>query len=174
MSDLTKWKCHASTDDATVPCLHDCVVTEIRQDGSELLLYLPNGFLLSPNDPRNPYKDAPRKTGAALAAVSLGFPDPVTDPEEAIRAELFHRHRICRGVGFTTVSYPDVSDLIDKVNRGKWTLEFISKYPCYDTGYFVTCCFNKPKRYAYRNCYLTVDCRRIDFYWSEVKEEPAW
>lgn len=173
MSNLSEWNHQATSGDAFVPILHDCVATEIRQDGSELSLYFPDGFWLHPNDPRNPY-DEPRRTGPSLVVVSLGFPKAETDLENAIYPELFHRHRICRGVGFTTVTYPRVSDLIDKVNSGKWRLDFNAKYTCYDTGYFVICSFHIGKKYYDRDCYLTVACRQIRYCWNEVAEAPPW
>ena len=166
------WAFCAKTGEDVIPYLHDCIATEIRQDGSELSLFFPDGFWLLARDPRNPYGDTLHRTGPSAAVVSMGYPEAEADVENAICAELFHQHCICRGLEFTTVTYPKVSALIEKVNKGRWSLEFKEKYPCYNRGYVVLCYFRTGK--DFRQCYLNLDCRRICFYWNEVLEDRVW
>ena len=111
--------------------------------------------------------------------VSLGYPEAVNDPNDAISAELFRRHRVCRGVGWTTCTYPSAEKLMEKVSRGKWEMEFVEKYPTYGRGWLIECYFRTIRRNAagwyntYR-CYLSVECRQIRFFWNEVLEERVW
>ncbi len=166
------WAFSAETGEAYIPYLHDCIATEIRQNGSELSLFFPDGFWLLPDDPKNPYGDTLHRTGPSAAVVSMGYPKAEADAEKAVRAELFHQHCFCRGIGFTTVSFPKINTLIQKINTGRWSLEFVEKYPCYGRGYVVLCYFRTGK--DMRQCYLNLDCRKIRFYWNEVSEDRFW
>lgn len=165
------WKYTAATGEAYTPYLHDCVATKINVDGSEMTLDLPDGFWLLPDDPRNPW-DEVHKTGPAQIVVSLGYPMPSNELDDAIFAELFHRRRLCRGVAWTTCTYPAVEKLIEKVNSGKWDLEFVWKYPTYDRGWLVEGYFHTGRKT--RKCYLTVDFRQIRFFWNEIRGDRVW
>ena len=166
-----QWKYHAEDGEEWIPYLHDCVAEEIRQNGSELTLVLPDGFWLLDDDPRNPYGEI-RKTGPAEVVVSLGYPRPQEDVDDAVTLELFRYHRLFRGVGFTTCTYPKSADLIEKVNRGKWKIEFVSKYQHYSRGYLIDCCVHAGRRM--HKCYASVECRGTQFFWDEVLEDRVW
>lgn len=165
-----KFKYSATADEEQAPCLHDCIATEIRLEGSELFLEFPDGFWLPVNDSRNPnpdmHKTGPEtgpETGPARAVLSLGYPEPATNPNDAIAVELFHSFRLFRGVSFTICRYPNAEKLIEKVNNGKWELEFVRKYP-EPSGCLIDCCFRAKKKHM--RCYLHVDCRQIRYFWN--------
>ena len=166
------WAFCSETGEDFIPYLHDCIATEIRQDSSELSLFFPDGFWILANDPRNPFGDTLHRTGSSMVVVSMGYPKAETGVQNAIRAELFHFHHIFRGMGLTTVSFPKIDSLIEKVNQGRWSLEFVEKYPCYNRGYVILCYFRTGK--DFRQCYLNMDCRKIRFYWNEVLEDRVW
>lgn len=166
------WAFSAETGESYIPYLHDCIATEIRQNGSELSLFFPDGFWILADDPQNPYGDTLHRTGPSAAVVSMGYPKAEADAENAVSAELFHRYRFCRSAVITTVSLPKTASLIEKVNSGRWSLEFVEKYPCYDRGYVILCYFRTGK--DSRQCYLNLECSKICFYWNEVLEHRIW
>lgn len=170
--EQNSWKFVSTPEDGVSPSLHDCYVTRMELVGRELCLFIPDGFKLMPEDPLNPY-DEPHMTGASQVVYSL-----LGDPENAVTLEvfrsfylhpirLFHSAQLC-----TTVSRFGLKKLMKQINRGKWRLEFVSKYTHYSIGYLYECCVHT-KNHMYR-CYLTVDCRQTRFCWNEVLKEPAW
>ena len=178
--DHDTWKYSSSYDDEYFPSLHDARAEKLELEGDELRLFFPDGFKLLPGDPLNPYDD-PRQTGPSQVVFSLlHSPDGNSDYDDFIFLELFHDHwfrprRLFRGTDpfFTACSRPKVGKLTEKLNSGSWKLEFVSKFDHYDVGYLYECYIHTKRRLLYR-CYLTVDCRKVRFYWNEVSEEPAW
>ena len=65
------WAFCSETGEDFIPYLHDCIATEIRQDGSELSLFFPDGFWILANDPRNPFGDTLHRTGSSMVVVSM-------------------------------------------------------------------------------------------------------
>ena len=104
--------------------------------------------------------------------VSLGYPKLADEPDNAISAELFDSPTLLKHKDFEICTHPSASKLIDKVNSGKWTLEFVTKYKYYDIGWLIECYFHSARKM--RRCYLTVDFRQIRFFWNEVLEDRIW
>lgn len=172
----TVWKFTASSGDAYVPSLHDRTAEKMELEGGELRLFFPGGFVLYPGDPQNPY-DEPHDTGPSQVVFSL--PDESVD---SIRLEVFHDHYLhpirlfdrlgVRGPLFVTCVRPGVPELIEKINAGKWQLEFVCGYTNPDLGIMFACTLHTNR--TSHNCCFTVDCRRIRYCWNEVLPEKAW
>ena len=177
--DHNTWKYRSSSDDGFVPSLHDAIAEKMELEGDELRLFFPDGFVLHPEDPLNPYDD-PRQTGPSRVVFSLLFPSyRKFGYDDSISLEVFRDHllrpiRLFREVNplFTTCSRTKITKLAEKINSGAWRLEFVSKFTHYDIGYLYECYIRTKRRW--HRCYLTVDCRRVSFFWNEVSEEPYW
>ena len=141
--------------------LHDCIAEKIQHQDGVLRFLFPDGFWITPNHKANNL-DKTVKTDASQVEFLV---DDIND----IRIHVYTR-TIFKN---TKVEFWDAGDLIDAVNCGKCTIEFIYQYRNYFEKMW-RCALHFKKKPYYRECQLYIPETRTIFRWNNLLPDHEW
>ena len=144
--------------------LHDCVANKILFERNTLRFYLPDGLWVTPHHKENTYGKTLR-TDAAAVSFSVEEPDDIT-------VRVFTRNAWCWSRK-TCVENWHMEQLMEAVNSGKCTLEFLTQYRSnYEQLWH--CVIHSEKRPYYRECQLYLPAAEATFFWNDLRPDREW
>ena len=144
--------------------LHDCISERILFKNNTLRFYLPYGFWVTTHHKTNLSGKVVR-TDASTVDFSIEDIDDIF-----IRVFTRHRWLWFRN---TRAELWDIEKLIDSVNRGKCTLEFITQYRTYGEQMW-HCAIRSDKKPYYRECHLHLPNAQATFCWNNLCPDREW
>ena len=135
--------------------LHDCIAEKILCTNEMLRFCFSGGFWVTPFHKANDLNKTVR-TDAAQVDFHV---DEINDVGVYVYAKTFFKK--------TMVEYWTLKDLVDAVNSGKCTLEFIYKYRTYFEHMWL-CALSSKKKPYYRECQLHIPGAAATYRWNEL------
>lgn len=141
--------------------LHDCTAEKILYKDGVLRLYFPEGFWVTPNHEESGLDKTVRTDAAQVDFCVKDIND--------ISIHVYTRTAFKR----TMVTYWNAGDLIDAVNSGKCTIEFIYQYRTYfEQMWRCDLCFQK--RPYCGECQLHIPGAKATYRWNHLRPECEW
>ncbi len=151
---------YTQTDAYPMISLHDCIATDIRMDGHDLLLDFPDGFRITPCSPYST-PERPVRTGAAqLCFRGLSADSPIDRIDIYKTTRLFGKPLFCRRL------QPDDTAFLKRFNREQYTPEFLSEYHDSPSALY-PCCIRKADSF-YAECQIELTARHIEYRWNTI------
>ena len=141
--------------------LHDCTANHIECFEAILRFTLPNGFQITQNHEANPFFKT-IKTDAAVVDFRIKDPNDIT-------VRVLTRHRFRK----TTVEDWEISRLLQTVNSGSASLEFLTQYKSYYEQLW-HCVLHSDQKPYYRECLLYLPEAKATYCWNELRPEYEW
>ncbi|MBQ8830447.1 MAG: hypothetical protein IJ017_02490 [Oscillospiraceae bacterium] len=143
--------------------LHDCVADKITYENGVLSFNLPEGFWITTNHDANDLENVIRTDSARV--------DFRVDDILDVSVDVYIRKRNI--IKRTIVQYWDAQDLIDAVNSGKCTIEFIYQYRTFFEQMW-QCVIRSEKKPYYRECYLHIPGTEVIYRWNNLRPDHTW
>ena len=144
--------------------LHDCVANHISFENHALRFFLPDGIWITPHHEENSC-GATVRSGAAEVIFSTKDIDEIT-------VRVFSERTCCRRRKVRVEDW-HMEQLIEAVNSGKCTWQFIAQYRSHDEQMWYCVIHSKKKPY-YRECQLYLPETRATFFWSDLRPDRKW
>ena len=141
--------------------LHDCEAHKILYKDGVLHFCFADGFWVTPNHEENDL-DKTVKTDASQVDFSI---DDIND----IGIDVYSRNIFKK----TKVEFWDAKKLIDAVNSGKCTIEFIYQYRTYFEQMW-RCALRFKKKPYYRECQLHLPGAKATYRWNNLRPDREW
>jgi len=141
--------------------LHDCHAHRIVFSEGMLRCCFPEGFWITPQHAANDL-DKVVRTDAAVVDFALADADAVT-------IRVFERNLLRQ----TVVKDWSLQTLIDRVNRGRCTVEFLYQYR-WDNDQLWECVIHAPRRPYYRACQIHLSSTQAVFHWNDLRPDCEW
>lgn len=141
--------------------LHDCVAQKILYKDGILCFCFADGFWITPNHEANDL-DKTVKTDASQVDFCI---DGIND----INIHVYTRNTFKQ----TKVEFWDAENLIDAVNSGKCTIEFVYQYRTYFEQMW-KCVLHFKKKPYYRDCQLHIPNTKATYRWNNLLPNRAW
>lgn len=138
--------------------LHDCRATKAKCENGILSFVFPEGIWVAPRHPDNT-KGKTICTDEALVEFTLQ-----TGNESDMTIYVFNEN-----AGVTTREEWNPERLIECINSGKYTLEFLYKYKGYDSMIIDCWLWSDEKPYS-RECELRLFLTGVKYYWNNLQE----
>lgn len=142
--------------------LHDCHAAKILFENGVLTFVFDEGFWVTDKHPSNT-TDKTVRTGVAEARFYLEFGD-----ETDITVQVFEKR-----FKQTVRKELELSELIEYVNSGKHTLEFLYQYKGYNSM-IVECWLWSDKKPYHRECQLKILLKDAKYCWNDLREDREW
>ena len=154
---------HNDSDDChdEVLTLHDCIAEKISFSNGTLRFFLPDGLWICPNH-KDSNLDKTVRTDAAVVDFCIEDIDDII--VRVLTRNCFRR---------TKVEIWDMRDLMESVNSGKCTIEFIYQYRTYFEQMWHCAIRSKVKPY-YRECQLHLPDTDAVFRWNGLRTDHEW
>ena len=154
------WK-HCDTTDKFIS-LHDCHATKVAYEQGILTLGFEDGIWVCPGHPDSTIDKTVRTDGAEVRFF-LEFGD-----ESDITIYIYEE------MGKKTIRKEwELSNLLEHVNSGKGTLEFLYQYKGYGTWILECWLWSKKKPY-HRECELKISLTGAEYCWNDLCEDREW
>ena len=144
--------------------LHDCIADKIKYENHALHFYFPDGFWITTKHKSNASGKVLR-TDASVVAFSL---EDIAD----IYLRVFTRKRRFLFTK-TSVEIWDIERLIDSVNSGKCTIEFVTQYRSYFEQLW-HCEIRSHKKPYFRECQLIIPNTNATYFWNNLCLDREW
>lgn len=141
--------------------LHDCVAEKVCFLDGFLRFYLPDGLWITPVHDANDLNKTVR-TDAAVVDFRIENVDDII-------VQVFTRYRFRK----TKVEIWEMRDLMNAINKGDCTLEFIYQYRTHFEQMWHCAIRSKRKPY-YRECQLHLPETDAVFCWNHLRPEHEW
>ncbi len=139
--------------------LHDCRATGLDVSGSRLEFVLEDGFLVLADNEHNPHNQ-PRKSDKASIVVNNYDLESVYFFREL---RFFRRHLL------TVRKSIPLKTLADRINSGKWQLEFITEYTTPFTVLYNCEIWSDRKPY-HTECQIEMVYGSIEYNWNSIAD----
>lgn len=154
------WK-HCDITDEHIS-LHDCHATKISYEKGLLTFGFEDGIWVCQGHPDN-MVDKTVRTDEAEARFFLESED-----ESDITIYIFKRE------GKKTIRKEwGLSKLLEHVNSGKGTLEFLYQYKGY-CSMIIECWLWSKKKPYHRECELKISLTGVEYCWNDLREDREW
>lgn len=154
------WK-HCDITDEHIS-LHDCHATKISYEKGLLTFGFEDGIWVCQGHPDNTV-DKTVRTDEAEARFFLESED-----ESDITIYIFKRE------GKKTIRKEwGLSKLLEHVNSGKGTLEFLYQYKGY-CSMIIECWLWSKKKPYHRECELKISLTGVEYCWNDLREDREW
>ena len=154
------WK-HCDTTDEYIS-LHDCHATKVSYEKGILTFGFEDGIWVVSGHPDN-LVDKTVRTDEAEVKFFLEGRD-----ESGLSIYVF------KEVGSKVIRKTwELSNLLDHVNRGKGTLEFLYQYKGYGTLIIECWLWSKKKPY-HKECQMKLFLTGAEYCWNDLSEDRAW
>ena len=151
-----KDSCHSNT-----LTLHDCVAERIDFCDGYLRFVLTDGFWITPNHNDNNFGNTVR-TDAAIVDFNIRNMSDIT--VRVFTPSIFKK---------TKVEIWEMRELMQTVNSGSCSIEFISQYRAYFEQMW-HCAIRSKKKPYYRECQLHLPETEAIFRWNNLRAECEW
>ena len=141
--------------------LHDCLADKIMYENGILRFYFADGFWVTPNHEANSLGKTVRTDASQV--------DFCMDDISNIGIHVYTQSVFKK----TKVEYWDASKLIDEVNRGKCTIEFIDQYRN-DAEQMWRCTLRFKKKPYFKECQLYIPETTATFRWNNLRSDREW
>lgn len=141
--------------------LHDCVAEKILYQDGILHFHFADGFWITPSHEENSLDKTVRTSASQV--------DFCIDDIKDIDIHVYTRNIFKR----TTVEFWDANNLIDAVNSGKCTIEFIYQYRTYFEQMW-RCALHFKKRPYYKECQLYIPGANATYRWNNLLPDREW
>ena len=142
--------------------LHDCVAEKITHRDGILRFYFADGFWVTPQHEAND-SDKTVRTDASQVDFSI---DDIRD----IIIHVYTRRNISEK---TVVEFWDADKLIDAVNSGKCSIEFIYQYRTFFEQMW-RCALHFKEEPHYRECQLHIPGANATYRWNTLLTDREW
>jgi len=139
--------------------LHDCVSHKIVFENKALRFCLPEGFWITPHHKEN-------TTGKTVRTDASAVSFSVEDLQE-ITVYVFTRNTWFLSRKQALEEW-QIGQLMEVVNRGKCTIEFITQYRSYYEQMW-HCVIHSEKKPYYRECQLYLPKTEATFFWNDIR-----
>ncbi len=144
--------------------LHDCTTDKISYENNLIRFSLPDGLWVTPHHKENDTGKVLRTDAAVVTFVA-------EDLDDIVIRVLTRGSRLFRSK--TRVEIWDMKQLINAVNCGKCTLEFITQYrTCFEQLWF--CDIRSKKKPYYRECQIHLPNTKAEFCWNNLCLDREW
>ena len=141
--------------------LHDCVADKITYKSGVLEFFFSDGFWIVPCHGENDLGKTVR-TDASQVAFHI---DNIEDVDIQVYTRNFFKK--------TKVEFWSANDLLDVVNSGKCTIEFIYQYRASFEQMWL-CALNFKKKPYYKECYLHLPGATATYKWNNLLPNREW
>ncbi len=141
--------------------LHDCIANKIAFKDSTLRFTLSDGFWITSNHNDNNLGKTVR-TDAAIVDFHI---DDIND----ITIHVFTKNIFKK----TNVESWDMNELMEDINNGKISIEFITQYRTHFEQLW-RCAIRSKKKPYYRECQLHLPETKAIFRWNNLRAECEW
>ena len=141
--------------------LHDCVADKVSVFNNTLRFTFPDGLWVTPLHEDNT-SDKTLKTDAAVV-------DFCVENIDNIKVHTFTRTLF----GKTKVETWNIHILMNAINNGECTIEFITQYRAHFEQMWLCVLHSKKKPY-YRECQLHLPGTEATFRWNDIQLEREW
>ena len=152
---------HYDTDDESIS-LHDCRATKILYENGVLTFVFPDGIWITQDHPGNTTGRVLRTDRAEVQFhLELGNESDITlyvfreKWKKTVREE-----------------WP-LTKLMEGVNSGKYTLEFLYQYKGYHARIIECCLWSEQKPY-HRECEIKLSLKGMTYGWNRLCEDKEW
>ena len=154
---------HNETDDChgNTLTLHDCIAEKVTFCDGILRFYLPNGFWITPEHDEN-ILDKTVRTDAAVVDFLISDSDEIS--VDMFKKSLFNK---------TMVESWEINDLIDAINKGDFSLEFVYQYRA-NFEQLWQCVIHTKKELYYMECQLHLPEAQATFRWNNLRPDQEW
>ena len=155
---------HNDADDSydKLLTLHDCIAEKVSYTDGVLRFFLSDGLWIAPTHKENILGKVVR-TGAAVVDFRIENIDDII-------VRVFTRNRFTRN---TKVEIWEMRDLMEIINRGKCTIEFIYQYRTHFEQMWHCAIRSKVKPY-YRDCHLHLPNTEAVYRWNDLRPDHEW
>ena len=151
--------------DETYISLHDCVAERAWFENSKLGFAFKDGFYVSP--------DHPESNLSTMVLTDLSHAEFTLSPDEGANYDVsvcFFKKTL---FGRTLKIDWTVQQLVDNINAGKCSLEFLYQY-LDGNSRIIECVLHFPKRPYYCDCLLKIESAKVCYYWNSLCEDKPW
>ena len=141
--------------------LHDCEAQKILYKDGVLCFCFADGFWVTPNHEANTLGKTVR-TDTSQVKFSI---DDINDIDIHVYTQNIFKE--------TIVEYWDANKLIDAVNSGECTIEFIYQYRTYFEQMW-RCALRFKKKPYYRECQLYIPGTKATYQWNNLRPDHEW
>ena len=155
---------HNDADDShdKVLTLHDCIVENVSYTDGVLRFFLPEGLWIAPTHRDNDLGKVV-KTDSAVVDFRISNIDDIV-------VRVFTQTHFTRR---TKVEIWEMRDLMDSINRGKCTIEFIYQYRTHFEQMWQCAIRSNVKPY-YRECQLHLPDTDAVYRWNDLRPDHEW
>lgn len=143
--------------------LHDCKADRAYFENGILGFEFPDGFWITPENPESKLDTLVRTDKSKVEFV-------LYDGDQAdATVYVFEKNIFKQDIR----KERDVRKLVNDINNGKYSLEFLYQYV---DGYLriVQCCLGSPKKPYFRECDLHLCTREVSYHWNRIIEDRVW
>ena len=144
--------------------LHDCRATKVCLQGQNLMFEFPDGFGVLPDHPENSLSDVAR-TDSARIEYTL-----VNGDAYYVTVWVFERSRF----GKTVRKEWTVEKLADKIDRGIYQLEFLSRFHQGNHDTLFLCDLISDKKPFFRECLIRITHLKATYSWNRLLLDKPW
>ena len=141
--------------------LHDCIAEKILYKDGVLQFSFPDGFWVTPNHNKN---DLGKTVKTDASQVDF-LVDDINDIEIHVYTRTIFKN--------TKVEFWDAGDLINAINCGKCTIEFIYQYRNFFEQMW-RCALHFERKPYYRECQLYIPETKATYRWNNLLSDREW
>ena len=145
--------------------LHDCVVNSAEAFDDVLSLTFDDGFWMLADTKYNSCGETVRTDKSKINFTEFD--------EQLSVFYLFKRHYIFGKRLCTTRKTVELKEVYEKINKGKWEIEFNEQYNGVHQVLFFGGVTTKKKIWAYE-FQMVIDCEKIKYYWNNIRPDRKW
>ena len=161
--------------DSKLVTMHDCVVTRIdletTEDGTRMTWYLPDGIWISPEIAGDGVQKTCR-TDEAHAVFTAKHPHTEWDQEASICMKS-RWHGKDKRMNTETWMYMTITELVEKMQKGEWSLEIINTYT-EEYIFHVTGEIHTPKERWWHRFRMIFTAETANYFWNAIHPDRVW
>ena len=161
--------------DSKLVTMHDCVVTRIdletTEDGTRMTWYLPDGIWISPEIAGDGVQKTCR-TDEAHAVFTAKHPHTEWDQEASICMKS-RWHGKDKRMNTETWMYMTITELVEKMQKGEWSLEIINTYT-EEYIVHVTGEIHTPKERWWHRFRMIFTADTANYFWNTIQPDRVW
>lgn len=141
--------------------LHDCIAEKVVYKDGVLRFFVPDGFWITPNHEASDLNKTVRTDASQVDFCIDGIDDVAI---HVYTRTLFKK---------TKVEFWDAKKLIDAVNSGKCSVEFLYQYRCFFEQMW-SCELHFNKKPYFRECQIYIPQAKATYRWNNLLPDREW
>ena len=143
--------------------LHDCIAERAYFGNGRLGFEFNDGFWISPDHPESNFSNIVR-TDLAKVEYTLEDGEDYDVTVYVFKKSLFKK---------TVRAEWTIKELLNKINSGKYKLEFLYQYLDYRAR-MVECELHFDKKPYHQECIMKISAPEVCYYWNNLREDRPW